>query len=434
MITHYFLLATTATAALALTACAPQEHEEPKPKPLVDVRVVRVEMAEVKVSVHAPATIFAREMANVAPRLAGPITALSVRKGDRVSAGQLIARLEDRDVAAQKQEAEAALADAEATLQKITAGTLPTDVERGRGQVAVAEAALAQARRFNDRRAQLYEQGAIPQRDLQVSQTELAQAKTNYDVAIKSQDLLLNQSRDKDIAIAKSRVDQAKARVANAGAQLEFTKIHSPLSGAVTEQFLYPGDMARPDAPIFTIMDLSTAVARAQSPESESTLIRKGQACEFAPSDQPGKTYAGRVSVVNQVVDPARRTVEVWCEILNPQYALRGGAFGSASVVVRSVPRSLVVPEAAVQFSKGRRKGFAMVMTDKRIAAKREVEIGELTGGKAQVLKGLSEGETVIIEAGYGLPDGAEVKLAGEKEKDERKEEEKEYSPKEPEK
>ncbi len=415
MKTHSVLLVALLGAGLALTGCAPQEHEEPKPKPLVEVKVARVEMAEVKVSVHAPATIFARELANVAPRLAGPIVALSVRKGDRVSAGQLMARLEDRDVAAQKQEAEAALADAEATLLKITAGTLPTDIERGRGQVAVAEAALAQARKFNDRRAQLFEQGAIPQRDLQMSQTELAQAKTNYDVAVKSQDLLVNQSRDKDAAIAKSRVDQARARLASVAAQLEFTKIHSPFSGTITEQFLYPGDMARPDAPIFTVMDLSTAIARAQTPESEAAAIRKGQACGFAPSDQPDKAYSGRISVVNQAVDPARRTVEVWCDIPNSQYILRAGAFGSVTVATRSMPRSPVVPVAAVQFVEGTRKGFAMVMTDKKTAAKRDVEIGEISGGKAQVLKGLSEGETVIIEAGYGLPEGAEVRLAGEK-------------------
>ena len=401
---------------LALASCARREHEEEKPKPLVEVKVARVEAAEIRVTVRAPATVFARESANVAPRVAGPIVALAARKGDRVSAGQLLARLEDRDVAAQKQEAEEALADAEATLQRITAGTLPTDVERGRGQVAAAEAALAQARKFHDRRAQLFQQGAIPQRDLQLSQTELAQAQTNYEVALKSQDLLLNQSRDRDAAIARSRVDQAKARLANTGAQLEFTKIHSPFSGAITEQFLYPGDMARPDAPVFTVMDLSTAVARAQAPEAETAAVRKGQACAFTPSDQPEKEYAGRISVVNQAVDPARRTVEVWCEIPNPQYALRGGAFGAVTILVRSLPRGLVVPEAAVQFEEGTHKGFAMVVTEKKTAVKRAVETGEISGGKVQVLKGLSEGESVVIEAGYGLPDGADVSLAGEKE------------------
>lgn len=415
-----------AAAGLWLTACAPQEHEEAKPKPLVEVKVARVEAAEVKAEVHAPATVFARELANVAPRIAGPIRKLSARKGDTVAAGQLLAQLEDRDLVAQRNEAAAAVADADASLRKISSGTLPTDVERGRGQVAVAEAALAQAQKFYDRRQQLFQQGAIPNRDLQVSQTELAQAKTNHEVAMKSQDLLLTQSREHDVAIARSRLDQAKARLANMEAQIEFTRISSPFAGTVTEQFLFAGDMARPDAPIFTVMDLSVAVARAQVPESGAAALRKGMACEFAPADQPGKAFEGRVSVVNGAVDPARRTVEVWCDIPNGGRALRGGAFGAVAVVTRTFPRSLVVPLAAVQFAEGTRKGFVMVMTDNKTAARREIEAGEVFDGKAQILKGLAAGETVIIEAAYGLPDGAEVRLPVGKEKKEESKEEKE--------
>ena len=209
-------------------------------------------------TVRGPAFVFAREQANISARITAPIRKLLARKGDNVAAGQVLAQLDNRDLLAQRDEAAAAVTDAEANLQRVTSGTLPTDIERARGQAASAEAALNQAQKFYDRRRQLFEQGAIPQRDLLLSETELAQAKANHEVAKRALDLLQNQSRDKDILMAKSKVEQAQARLSLVKAQLDFAEIRSTSAGTITEQFMFPGDMAKPDAPIFTVMDLAS--------------------------------------------------------------------------------------------------------------------------------------------------------------------------------
>ena len=388
-----------------------QKAEEEAPKPVVDVKVAPVEETDLATTVRGPASVFPREQANVASRLTAPIRGLRVRKGDTVSAGQIIAVLENSDLIAQRDEARAAVTDAEANFQKVTVGTLPTEIERARGQVATSQAALDQARKFYDRRKQLFEQGAIPNRDLLISQTELATAQTNYDVAKKSLELLEGQSKERDIQMARSRLEQARSHLAYLETQLSFAQIHSPFAGTVTEQFVFPGDMAKPDSPIFTIADLSIAVARAQIPEAESGAVRKGQSCSLAPADQPDSSSAGRVSVVNQAVDPARRTVEVWCEIRNGSGKLRAGVFGSLSIVTGTLTRSLAVPLAAVQFDEGSRSGFVMTVGADRKAKKKAIEAGPTTGGKVPILKGLAKGEMVIVEAGYGLPDGTDVKL-----------------------
>lgn len=231
--------------------------EEAPPKTVVTVRTARARAEDIKLTVQAPATIFPREQANISARITAPIRALRVRKGDRVATGQVVAVLESGDIAAQRQEAAANLADAQANLRKTSSGTLPTEIGRAKGQLDMAQAALNQARKNYDRRNQLFKQGAIPERDLLVTETDLAQAKTAYDVARKSLDLLQNQSGQNDIQIAQSRVAQAKAKEAYANAQLQYTDLRSPLSGTATEQFMYPGDMAKPDLPIFTVMDLS---------------------------------------------------------------------------------------------------------------------------------------------------------------------------------
>ena len=171
-------------AALVVSSCA--KKEEAEPKPLVTVKVAKVETADIPLSVSAPATIFAKTQASVAARITAPIREMRVKKGDNVGAGQTLAVLEDRDLIAQRQEAAAAVADAQANLQKTTSGTIPADIDRARGQVETTQAALNQSQKTYDRRKALFQQGAIPERDLLVSETELATARSNYEVARKA--------------------------------------------------------------------------------------------------------------------------------------------------------------------------------------------------------------------------------------------------------
>ncbi|MBN9662430.1 MAG: efflux RND transporter periplasmic adaptor subunit [Acidobacteria bacterium] len=402
---------------LALAAsgvgCSKREEEETA-KPLVQVGVVRVERGDLEVSEQAPASVFAREQANLAARLTAPIRELRVHKGDTVAAGQVLARLDDRDLKAQRDEAAAAVADAQATLEKTTASTLPADIERGRGQVATAQAALNQAQKFYERRKMLYDQGAIPQRDLVMAETDLAQAKTAYEVAQRSLALLEGQSKQRDITIAQSRLEQAKSHLNLLGTQLQFAEIRSPFAGTVVEQFVFPGDMAKPDTPMFTVADLSTAVARAQVPAASAASLKVGQRCVFTASDRPDEHLEGRITVVNQAVDPARRTVESWCEIANGKRALKAGEFGELTIVTGQLKQVLWVPLKAVQFEEGTRKGTVLVVEQKK-AKRREVEAGPTIEGKVPILSGLKGGETVIVDSGYGLAEDTAVEIAAPK-------------------
>ena len=394
---------------LILAGC--RSAVEPAAAPVIDVKLAPVELADVAVSVSAPASIFGRQQASLNARLTAPIRRLLVRKGDTVASGQLLAQLDDRDLIAQRDEAAAALAEAQANLARVASATVPADIDRARGQLTISEAGLNQARKIHDRRAELFRQGAIPQRDLLISQTELAQAQANYDVARSALGLLLNQSREKDIRIAQSHLDQAQAHLAVLTAQLGFTSLRSSFAGTITEQFLFPGDMAKPDAPIFTLVDLDVAVARAQVPETGARNLTPGLACAFTPSDQPDAAFPGRLTVVNQAVDAARRTVEAWCEIPNPRHQLRAGAYGSLRIVTGTAPQSTVVPLAAVQFVEGAHRGTVMVAGSDSLAHQREVSTGEVSDGKVQILSGLKSGERVVVEGNYGLPDGARLRL-----------------------
>ena len=153
------------------------------------------------------------------------------------------------------------------------------------------------------------------------------------------------------------------------------------------------------------------AVARAQIPEAEAAGVRPGETCTFVPADAAGTSFAGRISVVNQAIDPARRTVESWCEIPNSKRALRAGAFGQVLIVTGVVPNSIVVPLAAVQFVEGANEGVVMVAGEKGVAVKKEVETGSVFDGKVQIKSGLTAGESVIVQGAYGLAEGTQIRL-----------------------
>ena len=400
-------------SAVLLSSCSKPKEEE-KEKPVVAVKLAHAETVDMPQVVSAPATIFPREQANISARTTAPIRELKAHKGDSVKAGQVLAVLENRDVAAQRQEAQASVADAEANLQKTAGGTVPADVERARGQVETSRAALDQSQKNYDRRKRLFEQGAIPQKDLLQTETELATAKANFEVAQKSLELLQRQSGASDIAMAKAKVEQAQARLSSATANVQYTELRSPMSGTLTEQFQYPGDMASPATPTFTVMDMSTVIARAQVPETSAAGVQRGQKCTFNGTDASIATATGRITVVNRAVDPARRTVEAWCEIANPPASLRAGVFGSVAIQTASIRGAIVVPTPAVQVNEGTDTGVVFVVDSKQIAHKREVKLGSRTSDRVQILSGVQPGEPVVTEGGYALPDGTEVKTGGE--------------------
>lgn len=405
-------------ALLAVGCSSSAPEEEATPKAVVAVKVTKTETKDLTVTVAAPASIFPREQATVTSRMTAPIATIHVRKGQVVQAGQSLATLDHRDLDAQRIDAQAQLADAQATLEKTQGGTVPADLDQKRGAVEIAQANLNQARRNAERRTQLFNEGAIPQRDLLQAQTDLATAQTTYDVAKRAYELAQTQTSERDIRSAQARVASAKAKLELAETQLQFTDIRAPFSGTLSDQFVFAGDLADTTKPLFQLMDLAVVNARAQVGEEEARSVRQGQGCTFVPVDNSLGTFNGSVTVINQAVDAQRRTVEIWCQIDNPAHKLNGNVFGEVRIVVRQIPKAIVVPESAIEIQQGQTTGTVLVVDDKNIAHRREIEPGERSAGMVEIRKGLQAGETIVVQGGYALPDGTSVEV--QKESDEK--------------
>jgi membrane fusion protein (multidrug efflux system) len=168
--------------------------------------------------------------------------------------------------------------------------------------------------------------------------------------------------------------------------------------------------MARPDAPVFTVMDLSVAVARAQFPEERTGDLRIGQECRFASVDAPDLARPGKVTVVSQAVDPLRRTVEVWCEISNGGGAVKAGAFGVVAIITGIHQGAVTVPSEAVQLDPDRKAGVVWTVGADGLAHENHVTTGVISPTSVEIREGVAKGQTVVVEGGYGLSEGVTVR------------------------
>ncbi len=385
-------------------------------KTVVDVEVQKAMSSDVLLTITAPATIFGRAEARISARITAPVQKLIAHKGDEVKKGQLLAVLDSSDLRAQAADAEATLSSAQASLERTKGGTIPADLIRAHSDLEAKAAALQLAQKVYDKRKGLYEQGAIAERELQTSDADRVQAQANYDIAKKNLDVLEHQTSRSDLRIAEGTVAGSAARKQFAQANLSFTELRSPMNGTVTEQTVYPGDMAKPDVPMFSIVDLSVAIARAQVDADSSGRVRVGQACSFAVKERTGTSsgqLTGRITVVNQAVDPARNTVEVWCQIPNKNRQLKSGLFGSVTIAVGAVHAAVLVPSAAVEFEEGSDKGKVYVVDRDQVAHIRQVEAESGPDGSVRIVSGLVAGEVVIVNGEYGLPDSTQIRVSG---------------------
>jgi multidrug efflux pump subunit AcrA (membrane-fusion protein) len=144
------------------------------------------------------------------------------------------------------------------------------------------------------------------------------------------------------------------------------------------------------------------------------SAVHTGLRATFGAEALGEHTAAGQITMVNQAVDPARRTVEVWAELPNREGTLRDGVFGHLTIVTERRPRRVLIPRAAVLLEPGSLAGTVMVVDDHKVAHKRAVQTLGGTGERVGIASGLTAGETVVVEAGYGLPDNTAVRLQGE--------------------
>ncbi len=358
--------AVLAVLALGLSSCKDKATDTgmAAPDPVVLIGKENIAVAKLEQLRSGPpisGSLEARTEARVRAELGGQVERTFADEGQRVRRGVLLARLNDTAVRDAHLSAKSAL--------------------------RCAQSALQNAQRNAERASRLAQAGALPERDLETAQ--------------------LNATN------AEGGLADAQARLALAGKQLATTMVRAPISGAVSERAVDPGDVVQVGASLFTIIDLTSLRLEATVPVEEIDRLKVGAPVEFTVSGYD-RRFSGRIERINPAVDPATRQARIYVMIPNAEQSLVAGLYAEGRVAT-DARRAVAVPTSAVD-----RRGTAPV-------------IHRLKGGKVEVVpvrlgvrdeatelveihSGITPGDTVLLGSAQGVTEGAAVRVTEEEE------------------
>jgi multidrug efflux pump subunit AcrA (membrane-fusion protein) len=371
------------------------------------VQIVPVSQSTLDETVTANAVLFPIAQSALVPKLSAPVKRFYVNRGSHVRAGQLLAELENRDLAAAAQENRGAFDQAQASYATATAADIPQELQKAQLDAQAAKESFVAAQKVYDSRKQLFEQGALPRKELDQAGVDLTNARNQYEIAQKRLESLNSIGAQQAQKSAKGQLESAEGKYQGAEAQLSYSQIRSPIHGVVTDRPLYPGEMASAGTPLLTVMDISQVVARAHIPQQSAALLKVGDPAEVTV---PGfdNSFPGKVTIVSPALDPGSTTVEVWVTLKNPGERLKPGASVQISAVARSIKGALTIPAIALLTAQDGTTSVMVAGNDGR-AHQKQVKTGVREADQVQIVDGLHAGDRVVGSGSYGLPDNRKI-------------------------
>jgi len=368
-------------AGLLLSGCKPKVDAEEAPT--VTVQVGAAENQPIQLKVIADAVLYPRDQAAIVPKVVAPIKKFYVDRGSRVKAGQLLAELENQDLAGALEKSQGGHQQAQATYDM--------EVQKVAQDAKLAKQTLESAQKLYDSRQKLFKEGAISARDVEDANVALTQAKNADELAQKQFDL----------KVAEAQRNAAKGDLTSAEAQLGYTKITSPIDGVVTDRPNYAGETPAAGAPLITVMDLAQVVARAHVAQVDAAHLKAGDTATIAVPGEP-KPIKARVTLVSPALDPSSTTVEVWVQAPNVGGRLKPGISVRVTMVGQTVPKAIVAPAAALLTDTDGVTSVIVLDTDNK-PHKQKVKTGIRDGGDIQITDGLQGGERVVTVGAFEL-------------------------------
>jgi len=289
------------------------------------------------------------ERVEIRARLEGEILNVAVREGERVRAGQVLARFDADEEESAHQSAEA-------------------DVAAAKTEVSTAQWELEQTR-------ELFKEGAVPERDVKADEQALASA--------------------------KARLAAAESRLRTSAQALTDTRVVAPTDALVERRVVSNGEHVNRGASLFTLVRTATLELTGAVPARLANRITPGQLVRFVAD---ARTFTGRVARVSPTIDPASRSVAVYIQIPNRDGSLKGGTFASGRIVSRTQENALIIPTSALRQEQNTGAPYVFRITGENVE-RTPVEIGlvDEASGILQVVSGLNEGDRVISSSAINI-------------------------------
>ncbi len=294
-------------------------------------------------------------VAAIRAEIGGSVLATRAEAGQRVAKGDTLARIDD-----------SAIRDSWLS---------------ARSGVTTADQSAQVAHRNLERTQRLADAGAVSERDLETARI--------------------------NASAADAQLDDARARLAQAGKQLASTRITSPINGIVSERAVNAGDIVSPGMLLYSVVDPGSMRLEAAVPASQLGDVRVGAPVEFSVTGYPERSFTGRIARVNPVVDPATGQIAIMATLPNQSGQLVGGVFAQGRVGAQT-RRALAAPANAVIVN-----GDAATVLRIRGGVVERINVGlglhDEQAERWAIISGLERGDSLLMGAAQGYTPGTRV-------------------------
>jgi cobalt-zinc-cadmium efflux system membrane fusion protein len=303
-------------------------------------------------------------IAHIRPPARGRLLEVLVKVGDRVTAGQVLAQLDN-----------------------IEAGEISAQYNSARAELQRLKIQLAAQQRQVERNRRLAEIGAAPQKD--------------YEISLAEQQGMEEGIRAQESTIAGLSTRLHRFGISEEGNAPSTTAIRAPFAGVIIHMAAAPGDVVESGAELFSLANLSTVYVQAQVYEKDLDQVRVRQTASITVDSYPGEYFTGNVASISDLIDTQTRTAAVRCQVANPNGRLKLDMLATVQFPTSTKRATLSVPSDAVQTVAG--KSVVFIRSSPSRFSIRQVETGVTSEGRTEIVRGVSDGEPVVSKGAFAV-------------------------------
>jgi len=377
----------------------------------VPVQVIPVVAKPLTYSIKVTGDILPLMQVDLIPKVSGYLERIDVHIGDIVKQGQVIAQIDRTDFLHKVREVEAKVAQAKAQLMEIETGTRAEELRQAEEAVRQAQSRFENAKLQHERIEALYKREVISKKERDVADMEYTVAEAQLAASQQQLKLLRDGARQEVRDASQAKLREMEAILEQERNHLKDTKIVAPFQGEISRKYVDAGAFVSPSSPSTPLVNLvhtETLKIVANVLEKDVPLLKPGMKAKIRVESYPERIFEGKVEKINSALDLSTRTLQAEIWIPNSDRSLKPGMFSNVEVVLLEKPQALVIPREAILEAGSEMSVFVV---EGKQAVRRSISVGYEQDRMVEVLKGLNEGDQVVIKGQQLIKEGSTIRI-----------------------
>jgi HlyD family secretion protein len=374
----------------------------------IPVQITPVIQKPLTYSLRATGDIAPLMQVDLFPTVSGYLERIDVYIGDVVKQGQVIAQIDPTEFLHKVREIEAKVAQAKANLSELEAGSRPEELRQAEEAVRQAQSRFDNAKLQRERIDALFKRQVISKKEADTAEMEYTVAEAQLGASQQNLKLIREGARQEVRDASQAKLKEMEAILEQERTRFKDTKIVAPFRGEISRKYVDAGALVSPTTPIVNLVHTETLKVIANVLEKDVPLLKVGLKAKVRVESYPGRIFEGRVEKINSALDLSTRTLQTEVYIPNSGRSLKPGMFANVEVVLLEKPQTLVIPREAILEAGSEMSVFVV---EGKQAVRRPITIGYEQDRMVEVLKGLNEGDQVVIKGQQLIKDGSTIRV-----------------------